>query len=42
MASRELALTIDEAVLVLNPPITCQQLASLIAALGIRPVGKRR
>jgi hypothetical protein len=42
MASRELALTIDEAVLVLNPPITCQQLASLIAALDIRPVGKRR
>lgn len=33
--------TIDEAVL-LFPPFKYQQVADLIAALGIRPVGKRR
>lgn len=42
MAPREVAFTIDEAIMVLDPPITYRQLAALIAALGIRPVGKRR
>jgi len=42
MAAPGVALTVDEAVLVLDPPITCDQLAGLIAALGIRPVGKRQ
>jgi hypothetical protein len=42
MTVPEVALTVDEAVLVLDPPITCDQLAGLIAALGIRPVGKRQ
>ena len=42
MAAPEVALTVDEAVLVFDPPITCDQLAGLIAALGIRPVGKRQ
>jgi len=42
MLPREVALTIDEAIMVLDPPITDRQLAALIAALGIRPVGKRR
>jgi hypothetical protein len=41
MAAPGAALTVDEVVLVLDPPITCDQLAGLIAALGIRPVGKR-
>jgi hypothetical protein len=41
MASYEVALTIDEAVTVLDPSITRRQLADLIAALHIRPVGKR-
>jgi hypothetical protein len=41
MAVPKVALTVDEAVLVLDPPITCDQLAALIAALGIRPVGRR-
>jgi hypothetical protein len=42
MDPREVAVTIDEAVLMLRPPITCRQLAALIAALGISPVGKRK
>ena len=42
MAVPEVALTVDEVVQVLDPPITCDQLAGLIAALGIRPVGKRQ
>jgi hypothetical protein len=42
MAAPGVALTVDEAVLVLDPPITRDQLAGLIAALGIRPVGKRQ
>jgi hypothetical protein len=42
MAVPKVALTVDEAVLVLDPPITCDQLAGLIAALSIRPVGKRQ
>ncbi len=42
MASSEVVgLTIDEALTVLNPPMTHRQLAGLIAALHIRPVGKR-
>ena len=41
MAPYEVALTIDEAATVLAPPITRRQLADLIAALHIRPVGKR-
>jgi hypothetical protein len=42
LASSEVAFTIDEAATFLDPPITRDQLAGLIAALGIRPVGKRR
>jgi hypothetical protein len=34
--------TVDEAASWLDPPISRDQLAALIAALGIRPVGKRR
>jgi hypothetical protein len=41
MASYGVAFTIDEAVTVLDPPITRRQLADLIRVLGIRPVGKR-
>jgi hypothetical protein len=41
MASYKVAFTIDEAVTVLDPPMTHRQLADLIAALRIRPVGKR-
>jgi hypothetical protein len=41
MATPEAALTVHEAVTVLDPPMTHDQLAGLIAALGIRPVGKR-
>jgi hypothetical protein len=39
-SSEVVTLTIDEAADWLDPPITRQQLAGLIAALGIRPVGK--
>jgi len=41
MTSYEVAFTIDEAITLLNPPMTHRQLADLIAALRIRPVGKR-
>jgi predicted ArsR family transcriptional regulator len=36
------ALTIDEMATLLDPPMTRRQLADLIAALDIRPVGKRQ
>ncbi len=36
------AVTIDEAILTFAPPLSYDQLAGLIAALGIRPVGKRQ
>lgn len=41
MASSEVALTIDEMITLLDPPITRRQLADVIAALRIQPVGKR-
>jgi hypothetical protein len=43
MASSDVVdLTIDELAQLLDPPITREQLAALIGALGIRPVGQRR
>jgi hypothetical protein len=42
MASRRVAVAIDEALMTFDPPMTYRQLAALIAALGIRPVGKRK
>ena len=41
MASYGVAFTVDEAVTVLDPPMTRRQLADLIRVLGIRAVGKR-
>jgi hypothetical protein len=35
------AFTIDEAISVLDPPVTHRQMADLITTLHIRPVGKR-
>jgi hypothetical protein len=42
MASRRFVVAIDEAVFMFRSSITHRQLAALIAALGIRPVGKRQ
>jgi hypothetical protein len=41
MSAPGVALTIDEVVTLLDPPMTRTQLAGLITALGIRPAGKR-
>jgi hypothetical protein len=41
MTSSEVALTIDEVITLLDPPISRRQLADLIAALHIQPVGNR-
>ncbi|HWG64236.1 MAG TPA: hypothetical protein VG253_21310 [Streptosporangiaceae bacterium] len=42
MASSEADLTIDELASILDPPMTRDQLAELIATLHIQPVGKRK
>ena len=36
------ALTVEEACEILNPPVTPEQLRTLIRALGVQPSGTRR